>query len=118
MSSDDEQHPVPATLDAFEKVFEDITNIALIGQISQTEDELLAGIVNQLHELHQQFSEREMVDALEANGHTTLEDEDMNSLKRKLQTRLVMQAETSRGSALSELATQELFDNLTDEDAN
>lgn len=118
MTTENEQHPVPATLDAFEKVFEAITNLALIGQISQTEDEVLAGLVEKLHDLHQQFSEREMLDALKANGYTALEDEDTDALKRKLQTRLVMQAETNRGSDLSELATQELFDTLDEDDAN
>ncbi|KKM72238.1 hypothetical protein LCGC14_1422530 [marine sediment metagenome] len=118
MSSTDKQHPVPATLDAFEKVFEAIKDLAMIGRISPVEDELLAGIAGQLHELHEQFGEREYLAAIaRAGGNEEFDPEDKD-LKRKLQTRLVMQAETNRGSALSELATQELFDNLNDEDAN
>ncbi len=118
MSPENEEHPVPATLDAFEKVFQAIKDLAMIGQISQTEDEILAGITDQLTELHTQFSEREMLNAMKANGYTALEDESTNALKRRLQTRLVMQAETNRGSDLSELATQELFDTLDEDDAN
>jgi hypothetical protein len=53
---------------------------------------------------------------VKANGEGL--DESNKDLKRKLQTRLVMQAETNRGSDLSELATQELFDTLDDDDAN
>ena len=116
--SDSNDHPVPATLDAFENIFEAIKNLALIGQISQTEDELLAGITSQIHDLHEQFAEREMLDAMKVNGITSVEDEGAADLKRKVQTRLVMQADMDRGSALSELATQELFDTLGDEDAN
>ena len=113
---ENDQHPVPATLDAFEKIFDAIKELAIIGQISQTEDELLAGIAGRLHELHEQFGEREFLEAVKANGGGL--DEDDNDLKRKLQTRLVMQADMNRGSDLSELATQELFDTLDDENAN
>lgn len=111
-----EYHPVPATLDAFEKIFEAIKEVALIGRISNTEDELLARIAGQLHDLHEQFAEREMLDALKVNGMS--DDEDAEVLKRKLQTRLVMQAEKERGSALSTLATQDLFDTLDENDLN
>lgn len=113
---ENETHPVPATLDAFQKVFDAIEEVAMVGQISATEDELLAGIAGQLHELHQQFAEREMLEALQSGG--LVEDEDAESLKRKLQTRLVMQAEEDRGSDLSVLATQDLFDTLDDSDIN
>ena len=116
MSQETEQHPVSQTLDAFEKVLDAIKELAMIGQISQTEDELLAGIASQLHELHEQFGEREFLEAVKANGEGL--DESDKDLKRKLQTRLVIQAETNRGSDLSELATQELFDTLDDDDAN
>jgi hypothetical protein len=115
MSQTDESHPVPATLDAFEKVFDAIKEVALIGRISPVEDELLAGIASQLHELHEQFGEREFLAAVSENGELAPDDQ---NLKRKLQTRLVMQAEIDRGSDLSELATQELFDTLDDDDAN
>jgi hypothetical protein len=115
MSQTDESHPVPATLDAFEKVFDAIKEVAMIGRISPVEDELLAGIAGQLHELHEQFGEREFLAAVSENGEL---DSDDKNLKRKLQTRLVMQAEIDRGSDLSELATQELFDSLDDDDAN
>ena len=115
MTIDNEQHPVPQTLDAFEKVFDAIKELATIGRISPVEDELLAGIAGQLHELHEQFGEREFLEAVKENGPLDADDKD---LKQKLQTRLVMQAEIHRGSDLSELATQELFETLDDEDAN
>lgn len=116
MSADDEQHPVPQTLDAFDKIFEAIIELALIGRISPVEDELLAGIANQLHELHEQFGDRELLAATSKQGEEpNPENED---LRRKLQARLVIQAGINHGSDLSELATQELFDTLTDEDAN
>ena len=115
MTTENETHPVPQTLDAFEKVFDAIKELAVIGRISPVEDELLAGIASQLHELHEQFGEREFLAAVAENGELDPEDKD---LKRKLQTRLVMQSEIDRGSDLSELATQELFETLTDEDAN
>jgi hypothetical protein len=117
MSNDIEnaEHPVPATLNAFEKVFQAIKDLAMIGRISPVEDELLAGIASQLHELHEQFGEREFLAAVAENGELDPDDKD---LKRKLQTRLVMQADMDRGSDLSELATQELFDTLDDDDAN
>ncbi len=113
--ADGEQHPVPQTLEAFEKVFEAIKDLALIGRISPVEDELLAGIASQLHELHEQFGEREFLEAVKENGPL---DADAEDLKRSLQTRLVMQADIDRGSALSELATTELFDTLDEDDAN
>jgi hypothetical protein len=116
MSDENEQHPVPATLDAFQKVFEAILELALIGQISRTEDELLAGITDQIHELHEQFGEREMLVALKSAGKS--EDEAALILKEKLQTRLVMQANEDRESDLSAFATQELFDITDDTKAN
>jgi hypothetical protein len=111
-----EDHPVSQTLEAFENVFESILDLAKIGEISPVEDELLAGISGKLHELHEQFGERVMLDALKVNGMG--DDEDAASIKKKLQTRLVMQAEVGRGSDLSELATQELFDTLDENDSN
>ena len=116
MSDDNEQHPVPATLDAFQKVFAAIVDVALIGRINPTEDALLAEIVEQLHQLHEQFSEREILEALKANGLG--EDENAQALKQKLETRLVMQADIERGEAISELAVMELFDNLDETKGN
>lgn len=113
-----EDHPVSRTLEAFENVFEAIKDLAMIGEISGTEDELLAGISGQIHELHEQFGERVMLEALKVNGFEPGVDEDATDLKKKLQTRLVMQAEESRGSDLSELATQELFDTLDESDSH
>lgn len=118
-NNNDEQHPVPATLDAFEKVFQAIKDIALTGQLSGTEDELLAGIATQLHELHEQFGEREFLDAVKQQGEGL--DEEDKDLRAKLRTRLVMHAEIGRGgepSDLSELAQQELLDTLDDDEMN
>jgi hypothetical protein len=111
-----EDHPVSQTLEAFENVFESILDLAKIGEISPVEDELLAGISGKLHELHEQFGERVMLEALKVNGMS--EDDDAKDVKRKLQARLVMQADENRGSDLSELATQELFDTLDENDSN
>lgn len=111
-----EDHPVSQTLEAFENIFEAIKDLAMIGEISPVEDELLAGMAGQLHELHEQFGERVMLEALKANGMS--EDDDAEDLKKKLQSRLVMQADENRGSDLSELATQELFDTLDENDSH
>jgi DNA-binding helix-hairpin-helix protein with protein kinase domain len=116
MSDKNEQHPVPATLDAFQKVFDAIVDVALIGRVSETEDAILADIVDQLHNLHQQFSEREILEALTAEGFG--DGENAQALKQKLETRLVMQADIERGEGISELATMELFNNLDETKAN
>jgi hypothetical protein len=118
MSTSNDEHPVPATLDAFEKVFEAIKELALIGQLSGTEDELLAGIVRELHDLHEQFGEREFLAAVAANGELDESDKDLRS---RLRTRLVMQADIGRageGDDLSELAQQELLDSLGEDELN
>lgn len=110
------QHPVPATLDAFEKVFEAIVELAAIGRISLVEDALLVRIVDQLHELYEQFGEREYL-IMAAEQREELNSEDKN-LKHRLRTRLLIQAETNHGSELSELAGSELLGNLDKEEAN
>ncbi len=112
----EDEHPVPATLDAFEKVFQSIKDLAIIGAISPTEDELLARLTGQLHELHEQFGERVMLEALA--GSEFAGEEDTSNLRQKLQSRLVIQAGADPGSALAELATQDLFDTLDEDDTH
>lgn len=110
------QHPVPATLDAFQKVFNAIVELAAIGRINLVEDALLVRIVDQLHELYEQFGEREYL-IMSAGQREELSPENKD-LKHRLQTRLLMQTKTNLGSELSELAGSELLENLGEEEAN
>lgn len=53
-------HPVIATIEHFDNALESITEVAVINRISKEEDDLLAGIVDQLHNLRELFANREL----------------------------------------------------------
>lgn len=105
-SKDPQEHPVPRTLEALERLIEACKDIALIGALDEFEGADLHAITEAALALYDRFTDRELVDAFEANDAG--DDPDIQGPKERVRQRLLRAFQESEDPALQEIALKSM----------
>lgn len=112
-SKDPKLHPVPVALAAFEQIIEGCKDLACTLALDEFEGEELANLTDRILALYDRFTDRELVQAFEANGDG--DSEDVQGAKERVRERLLRSFQESDDPALREIALKAM---PTDGEAN
>lgn len=101
-SKDPNVHPVPRALEALERIIDGCKDLALTLALDEFEGRELTSITDRVLALYDRFTDRELVDAFEANDAG--DDPDIQGPKERVRQRLLQSFQESDDPVLQEIA--------------
>ncbi|MCI0659112.1 MAG: hypothetical protein L0170_18820, partial [Acidobacteria bacterium] len=98
-------HPVPQALEAFEEILQGCRKLALTLALNELEETKLAELTDQLLDLHDEFGDRALVEALDANPQAEDRgDFELTATRARIKQRLLKQLMRNDQPNLQEIA--------------